>query len=227
MWRKYTLLWKSQFSTSAWESLVDTIRLNRLWCGENPDIELSFRISDSSSTLSFDPEWLLGRRASSYDLTLQENTLASTAREIHFSCDPLTGLMSHAIEPADSAIPRALGAFAKTPSGHWESGMRALLEFLFVKEPESRAQQDHLRVIGKIRSKDPLASYDRLIFYTQNISGDALDFKELALVNHWAAVNPRFWAIVCGLIGKGGDDRNLILLLCRNWNLSTALNEIS
>jgi hypothetical protein len=104
------------------------------------------------------------------------------------------------------------------------SGMHALQGFIF-NMPKVEMSYIYLEALSLIRREHVSNLRDRLVFNAICEEPDAYDLSSLAGFD-WIARDPRFWAILCGLIGRGKNDGELVSLLFACVNLGTALARI-
>ncbi|MEV0125127.1 hypothetical protein AB0I16_26930 [Streptomyces sp. NPDC050703] len=108
-WRAAALLWRSQCHEEAWEGLVATLALERLWDGGRREIRLSLRSDSEPAPRPLDAHW-------TYDLDADNHFRQGARQEggwfswishqnawlrvqSHFLCDVLDDVFAHGLEP--------------------------------------------------------------------------------------------------------------------------------
>jgi hypothetical protein len=198
-----------------------------MWNGDNRDIKIWFSGIESGflPVPSFDAEWLFGRRLAESGKVTLGGPLSLMRREIHFVGDSTEELMLDALEAAYLVFPEQGTVFARDASQEWMSGVHALLGFLF-GEPSMRfTYRNYLHALTNARHHSESESFDRMVFLSAHTRAEDYDPHVLAEFD-WIARDPRFWSLLCAMIGKGRNDRALMTLLHSHWDENVAMARI-
>jgi hypothetical protein len=146
-WLSQTLLWRSQFSTDGWTSLLETVPVERLWNGQRRDIELGLHLDDDVyRTPIIDPYWTFDIPPDSADRTRSAFTyhnldLDTLRRKAYFHGSMIDDLAQHALEP----LSRTLGITISTFAAWWQescpSAAHALIDLWLLPLRDATADE--------------------------------------------------------------------------------------
>ncbi|QKW37068.1 hypothetical protein HUT06_26185 [Actinomadura sp. NAK00032] len=97
-WRRHTLLWRTQFKTEGWRNLVATLRLDRIWNGDERDILIS-SCPGGWDPPPLDGRWLSNTPPGATYIGWRRMSTRELRRESYFACDLGQDYAWHGIEP--------------------------------------------------------------------------------------------------------------------------------
>jgi NACHT N-terminal Helical domain 7/AAA domain len=221
VWQEHVHLWKALLSGKDIYSFASKFHLTRAWEGDQREIELRLDHEDLPGVPPLDVLWSVDTPADPDGTVFYHPSVAHAAREIHFYCDMDSDVMLHAMEPLESGIHHS-DNFAVGESGRWMTGTHALLGLIRSDRSMNYEQRDYLRVLGLLEDDDkPSEEVSRVVFAA--IRGRPHDFiPQMLAAEEWIARDPRFWSHLCDLLGKGGNDTDLLAMLIASWDQNTA-----
>ena len=116
-WRRHGLLWRSQLSEDGWESMVNTLAINRIWVNDKPDLRITIA-KQTPVPAMLDPYWIYDMFPGDPDrghLAWQRDDSDSILRQSQFFASPSDDLLTHALEPLSADFSAAIATFA----GYW------------------------------------------------------------------------------------------------------------
>jgi hypothetical protein len=219
-WQGCALLWQSQLSD--WASVVDTLRVDRTWRDQDRDVLVSLSEGNLGIPL-IDMDWLTGGRSGARVLVGSHFDLLS--RQAHFSCGEYGDIVNHALAPIGKCLPRTAWDFSLGESGQWLSAAGTILEIFFGDLVSEEHRRDLLRFQPFDSESEEARHFHHRFFdavWSRFDLFDLTDFGDDPELTH----NPRFWTILCDRLGKGGDDEQLLYLLCGSWKTGVAFRSI-
>jgi hypothetical protein len=224
-WRRYAGLWRSQLTIASWNSLVRVLRVDRVGERDERDTRLSIErdVDNIFAVPPLDVAWLAGIEVDGVPGVLQSAVLGVSSRQTYFGGEADSQIMMHALEPLDEVLPHAETSFVRDLNGEWMSGAHALLGFL--AGPGSIEDMRYLETLTRVATAKNSDLYGRVVFDVLRTRSHAHYLRLLADYD-WIAGDPRFWSVLCGQMGKGKDDIDLVSLFCVHADLKTALSLI-
>lgn len=145
LWHAEALLWRSQLDGENWSSLVDTIRVVRIWHAERRDLRLS--VEDGPSDLpGADPNWVYHFQRPATETPAvavwSHHDHSVLRRKANFQCGNLDDVVHHALEPLVVAMPDTVNTMIRWGDGTQTSVANLLLDvWLAAARDASRDQR--------------------------------------------------------------------------------------
>jgi hypothetical protein len=102
VWRDVAVFWQSQRS-AGWPGLLDIVQLNRIGQDKERDMRLALSADGPAVVETIGPGWEIGRRRSDSAVSYTGNPWRIARRDAHFTCDSVTDLLVHSVEPLHRA----------------------------------------------------------------------------------------------------------------------------
>ena len=222
-WRKHAMLWRSQFTTDAWQALVADLSLERIWDSDDRDVRIGI---GPWSPPEIDPCWTSKISLGKDELIgWVRGDTPSLIKESYFTCDTPEDIAWHALAPItrklDNATPpvrdsaHATVAFGALPGELATSVTHAIIKVWITSSGPCRDQEleqayeDCLQVIQESRPEEETESRNtyyalllrQLAADKDRLSAEFLNsvhslFNDAILTRSYLANNPllRSWA---------------------------------
>jgi hypothetical protein len=188
VWRRYTMLWRSQFSGEEWRELAARVQVRRVWREDERDVVISLGAWDPPPLDVYWTHHLEPGHPAREDAGWRIMSTSDLRRESYFACDAGQDLVWHAIEPfhtvltADRAgadLGEVVTQFGVPDGEHAMSTVHAMLRLWLVSsrrtatsEELMEAYETCLFVIDEGRSADPDLTYRCLTVALRQLAAD-------------------------------------------------------
>lgn len=139
-WRNVALLWRSQFPIEAWNGVLQTISVKRVWAGERPNLQIC--ISESPpSDWHVDPYWSTYGTGpvvpKGFSGAWARHSLVELRAHSYLICERRVDALCHALEPLADMLGEAIVTFHDFEGGRAVSAANALLALWLASSSET------------------------------------------------------------------------------------------
>ncbi|GAA1856746.1 NACHT domain-containing protein [Asanoa iriomotensis] len=205
-WCRQALLWRSQLDVDAWGTLVNAIRVQRLWDRRVRVVHLSFFGDEPRDAEPVDPYWTYDLPPGHADrgttgLTNYDESPEFFLRRAQFECEMVDDVVGHTLEPLARTLDTSVHTFAAWLPDAAPSAAHALLDAWLSplrEETADERRKSYARAAGIATHDWPPWSRE------QRLGFASLVLDRLATDDH---VQPRVVAeVLHRLVGEGDLD---------------------